>query len=69
MSVFLLLKKKTYCNPPSFKERFRRWYLDNSEKGRNSQIPWYTHVNFILILTMPVISFLLFFYGIPIILS
>lgn len=68
MSMFLLLKKSTYCNPPPFKERLRRWYLANSESGRNAQIPWYQHVNFLMTLTLPVIGFLLAFYGFPYIL-
>ena len=69
MSMFLLLKKSTYCNPPPFKVRLRRWYLHNVDSGRNAQIPWYQQVNFLIVLLLPVMSLLFALYGVPYFLS
>lgn len=65
MGMFTLLKKKTYTNPPDFKTRFRRWYIENSSSGRNSQIPWYQHINFLCVCFLPIIGFAIGFYVMP----
>lgn len=48
MGMFRLLKKSEHCNPPSFKERLRLSYDDNTLRGKSSQIPWYRHINTLL---------------------